>query len=217
MRKFIIFLAVLFLLILLFFYSIIRLRPVAFVKAEATAKNITLRVIADSVAEVSKEEKIDYNSLVELGRDSDGNVTSLSSKAENINIFKSLLSKKILEKLEASESKEFAIPIGNLTGSLVFTGRGPAIKVKIIETSFLKSEIKSEFSECGINQTRHTINADIRIKMKIVMLTKAYDIEVFDRVVIADTVIVGKVPDGYTAINKADNELIGDIVDFKAE
>ena len=42
-------------------------------------------------------------------------------------------------------------------------------------------------------------------------------LEIEDSVVVADTVIVGKVPDGYTAINKADGELIGDIVDFRAE
>jgi hypothetical protein len=53
--------------------------------------------------------------------------------------------------------------------------------------------------------------------MQIVILASTHTVETSDSIVIADTVIVGKVPDGYTAINKADNELIGDIVDFRAE
>ena len=78
-------------------------------------------------------------------------------------------------------------------------------------------ETDSTFLSQGINQTRHTITLKLNIRMSIALFTKPRTFEVEDGIIIADTVIVGKVPNSYTDINKADGELIGDIVDFRAE
>lgn len=217
MKKIIVFLVMLFLLILVVVYSLFRLYPVIYAQADARAKNIALEIISDSVADTIKEKGTEYYDLVEIQRDKEGNVASLSSRVESINLFKSGVSKRILEKISDVSSREFGIPLGNLSGNVFLSGRGPALKVRIIEATCAQSEITSLFEEAGINQTRHILKIEIKIRMQIVVLTSRHTVETSDSIVIADTVIVGKVPDGYTAINKADNELIGDIVDFRAE
>ena len=216
MRKVIIFSITLLLLILLFFYSTLRLRPIAFIQAEANAKNIALGVISDSVLKTIEEKQIEYSNLIDVQRDGEGKVTSISARVENVNIFKSVISKKILENMEENSKKEFDIPLGNLSKSVFLSGRGPNVRVRIVEVTFLESDIESSFVEAGINQTRHTLDLKIKMKMQIVLLLKSYSFEISDSITVADTVIVGAIPDSYTVVNKADNDLIGDIVDFKS-
>ncbi|MBQ7897661.1 MAG: sporulation protein YunB [Clostridia bacterium] len=217
MKKVIIFLITLILLLLLFFWSVSRLRPLATAFAESRARNMALDVLSRSVEEVIEKRGIRYSDLVAVETDEDKNVTSISTRVENVNVFKSEVSSEILERLSEEGARDISIPLGNLTGTLFFTGRGPRIKARIIEVSFAESTLESTFTQCGINQTRHTLNIKVKIIMQIAVLTGIYSVETEDSIVVADTVIVGKVPDGYTAINKASDELIGDIVDFKAE
>lgn len=193
-----------------------RFSPLALSFAESRAKNMALDILSNSVEEVIEERSVTYSDLILVERDKDDNVTSLSTRVENVNSFKNALSKKVLEGLGEGK-RDISIPLGNLTGIFLLTGRGPSLKARIIEAVFAESSLESTFVQCGINQTRHTVNIKMAIEMEIVILTKAYTVRTEDSIVVADTVIVGKVPDGYTSINKASDELIGDVVDFKAE
>lgn len=217
MKKVTIFLITLTLLLILAFWSVSRLRPIALSFAESRARNMALGVLSQSVEEVIEKTQLRYDDLVSVEKDSEDNVTSLSTRVENVNTFKSEVSSKILEKLLEEGKRNISIPLGNLTGTLLLTGRGPSVKARIIEVSFAESRLESTFTQCAINQTRHTLNIKIKIIMQIAILTGVYSVETEDSIVVADTVIVGKVPDGYTSINKASDELIGDVVDFKAE
>lgn len=216
-RRLIIFFITAFLLITLFFWTLAKILPLVRVQAEAGVRNIAYSIMSEATLEVMTEEGITYSDLVELLKDSEGNISGLSTKSENVNVFKSRIINAVVEKLDECKNKDISVPIGNLTNSIVFTGRGAKIKVRVLEASSLHAQMNSSFSSVGINQTRHTLTLDISLKMQISVLTRTFTVDVLDSIVVADTVIVGKVPDGYTSINKATDELIGDIVDFRAE
>lgn len=215
-RKTVIFLITLFLTFIVILWGMARLEPVVVSFAEESFKKRTVSAISLSVDEVMSEGNIDYSTLVSLDTDSGGNVTRLSANTPEINILKSKVSLKILERLK-SEVKSVRVPLGNLTGMLFLSGKGPFFEVRLVSVEGLSVETDSTFLSQGINQTRHTIELKLNIRMSIALFTKPRTFEVEDGIVIADTVIVGKVPNSYTDINKADGELIGDVVDFRAE
>ena len=215
-RKTVIFFITIFLVSTVFLWWIARIEPAVLSFAEENFKNRTAKAVSLSVSEVMTEENIDYSALVSLDTDTEGNVTRLSANTPEINILKSKVSLRILEKLNSDVKRE-SVPLGNLTGILLFSGKGPSFDVRLVGVESLLVETDSTFLSQGINQTRHTITLKLKLRMSIALFTKPKKLEIEDSVVVADTVIVGKVPDGYTAINKADGELIGDIVDFRAE
>lgn len=211
-----IFLITIFLASTVVLWGISRFEPVVLGFAEEQFRNRTVRAVALSVAEVMAEENIEYSSLIDLDTDTEGNVTRLSANTPEINFLKSEVSLRLVERLNRDTKRE-KVPLGNLTGILFLSGKGPSFDVRLVGVESLSVETVSSFLSQGINQTRHTITLNLKLRLNIALFTKLKEVEIEDSVVVADTVIVGKVPDGYTAINKADGELIGDIVDFRAE
>ena len=76
-------------------------------------------------------------------------------------------------------------------------GRGPKIPVRIIVLSSSSVEFSNSIVTAGINQTKHQINLCVTVDMQILVPWGTEDTEVSTDVLIADTVIVGKVPETY--------------------
>ena len=125
-----------------------------------------------------------------------GDVTAVSSNMARINE----LSSKILDKLVDSTRDNtitIGIPAGNLTGASLLMGRGAKIPVKIVVLSSSRVEFMNNIVTAGINQTKHQITLRVTADMQILVPWGTEDTQVSTDVLIADTVIVGKVPDTY--------------------
>lgn len=206
----------LFLLAILVFFAVGRAEPTVRRFIEGEFKREAASRFSEAVSSVIEEKGIAYDTLVGLDTDSEGSVTGLYTKVEQVSLLKSEVTLKLLSALRDGDGS-ILFPLGNLTGILLFTGRGPCMRVRLIGVKRVEGEIVSSFSSVGINQTRHTLDFRVKVEATYALLTGNVTFEFTDSIPIADTVIVGKVPDGYTSINKASDELIGDIVDFKAE
>ena len=214
-RRIIIILAVVFCLSALFIYSVSAISPIVKARAVELSRSHATRVINTAVREVMEEG--DYPELVEIKRDSEGNVLSLSANTTAINNLKSRVSLRILELLSREENLELKVPIGNLTGMYLMTGRGFSVSVRLIPADSVVTTVESSFSEEGINQSWHRITMRVTLRVGVIVLGEHISVDVCDSIVVADSVIVGKVPDAYTEIERADSDLVGDVVDFKAE
>ena len=99
------------------------------------------------------------------------------------------------------ESQVIEIPLGNLFGSKLFSGTGPYIPVKIMSVTSVNSSLENEFLSVGINQTMHKIYIDAIIDLSVMVPGYESVVSVSTTVLIAETVIVGKVPDTYIDFN----------------
>jgi hypothetical protein len=63
-----------------------------------------------------------------------------------------------------------------------------------VETEFVTS-----FEEAGINQTRHTVYLRAAVTLRIVAPTGSSSVQVDHQIAIAESVIVGRVPESYLA------------------
>ena len=116
------------------------------------------------------------------------------------NKLKSFLALSILTRITNVDGTELGIPVGNLTGISILAGRGPEIRVKVIPIGSVQTELSSQFVSAGINQTQHRIIMEVTSNVDIILPSETVSTTVSVNVVIAETVIVGSVPDSYAEI-----------------
>lgn len=76
-------------------------------------------------------------------------------------------------------------------------GKGPGVKIKISAIGDVETDLRSEFTAQGINQTLHRVY--LQVKCKVDILTPFDDIEreIINQVLLLENVIVGHIPDTY--------------------
>lgn len=183
------------LLIIIIFLNNVRPLLVQLTVAKATdiVTEATNKTIADKLADGS----LDYDQLVSLEKDSDGNITALVTKMARINTLQAEITNGVIEELSDKQATVVDIPLGNVIGGTVLSGRGPNIPVKILSATSVSAEFQNEFSSAGINQTRHQIMLDVYVTIDIIVPGYETTETVNAEVAVAETIIVGKVPSTY--------------------
>lgn len=156
-------------------------------------------IAAQIVNKKTKEsiENIDYNDLITIIRDNNGNITMVKANVISINRISAALTIDIQEALENKEQTLIKIPLGSILGNQIFSNIGPNISVKINPSGLVTTDFKSEFIEAGINQTIHRIYLYTVCKVNIVTPIKTITNEITNEVMVAESVIVGPVPSSY--------------------
>lgn len=214
MKKKLIFGIAVFLLFIIFAFWLFeaRLYPIIEKLAVTKSKNLALVTVNSAILDCMEG----VGDFVKIERDADGQTVLLETNSETVNLLKARISVEV-EKRLSSLDEEIKIPLGNVTGIKLFSGRGPKISVKTTPARSVSTRVESVFSSCGINQTRHLVTLAVETDFGVILLSRSVECHVSDTVTLADTVIVGKVPDAYTDINKIGDDFLGDVVDFSAQ
>lgn len=178
---------------------VFRLRPLLSQVAVSNTGDAVTKMINDSVTEIMSREHIGYDDLVSLKKDSSGDVTALVTNISKINSLQAEISNRVLEKLYENEAQLIEIPLGNVIGGVLFSGRGPDIPVKVVSLSSVYTKFRDNFDAAGINQTRHQIMLDIDVELDILLPGITETVAVYDEIVIAETIVVGEVPGAYAS------------------
>ena len=163
--------------------------------AQTQVKNATSDLINDAIDQQIASGTIQYDRMVYFEKDLDGKITALKTNMSEVNRLKTNLLNLINDEILAMDSDHLGIPIGSLVLPEVFGGKGPMIPVQILTIRNSEAEFFSEFSQAGINQTLQKLNMQIRVDIAVLVLGEVDDFSISSQVVIAETVIVGQVPD----------------------
>lgn len=79
----------------------------------------------------------------------------------------------------------------------MLSGRGPGVKIRISSIGNIETDLESEFTSQGINQTLHRIYVDISCNVKVLTPFKDIERKITNKVLLAENVIVGNIPDTY--------------------
>lgn len=164
--------------------------------AVSDASDIVTVQINNAIREIMDSGDFSGDYFVTFEKNSSGEVTAISSNMARINA----LSAKILDRVVgATENHTITveIPAGNLTGISLLMGRGPGIPVQIIVLTSSRVEFNNSIVTAGINQTKHQINLEVIVDIDILIPWDTESAQVVTEVLIADTVVVGQVPDTY--------------------
>ena len=179
-----------------------RLKSIVRVYAENAVERICLEAINNAADSAIENSNITYNDIVKIEKSADNSITAVMADIGAVNRIKTQANRQLLSTLAELDGEEIRIPLGTLTDNSLFIGRGPDISVRVQLTGNSEVEIRSVFESVGINQTRHSVNMDIECRVYIVMLgvKSAQDISL--SVPIAETIIVGTVPDTFLSLSK---------------
>lgn len=201
-KKFILIcIAMLCLVLIIFFYTDACIRPTVTNIASMQAQAMSTIVINQAVNDYLSNQEIDYDSLVVLERDNDGNIISVRTDMSKLNILKAEITTKAQEALFNYTKESVGIPIGNLTGMDFFTGKGPKIKITYDITCSATSNISSSFESAGINQVLHKITLDIQTQVYSMVPGNQTTSTTTSSFCIAETVIVGLSPNSYANLD----------------
>ena len=177
-----------------------RLSPLVTVVAVDEVNNEIHQIVNHAVDSVIREQALSYGDIVSLERGEQGIVTSASSNMAAINSLRTELTARILEKIDGIDLRELDIPLGNLTGVDLLSGRGPALRVEALWIGTIRTELENEFSSAGINQTLHRLMLQVAIPATILLPTGQTETTVTTQVCIAENIIIGSVPGTYIQV-----------------
>ena len=201
MRLFIFAVAAIILLAILISYGTLSTIIVDLAVSEAY-DNITFTV-NEVLAEEVMTETIDYNDMVSLMTDKNGNITALVTNMANVNFLQAKITNAVVKKFAESDVTRVDIPLGSLFGNAFLSGHGPRISANILSVTNVNTTFRNEFSDAGINQTRHRIMMDVDVTLGILLAgyQNRWD-TVTTEITVAETVIVGSVPNTYANLDK---------------
>lgn len=189
------------------------LRPVAMAMAEYRSQLTAVEAANRGVEEVVAS--FGETALVEVSRE-DGQVQSVEVKMQAVNQLKLQVTDRILQNLQEAGRDRIQIPIGSLLGNGLLSGTGPALTYRFLPEGSVSTRIVSSFESCGINQTRHQILLSVEVRAAAILSRYRVEVEAPTEYVLAETVLVGSVPENYTNVLTDSQELLGEINDYRA-
>lgn len=158
------------------------------------------RILSQTTLQVLEELGVTYEELAEITRNDSGEIRSIETNSLALNRIKSLLEQRVTAALNDRGVCEWEIPLGSLLGSEYLSGRGPMIPLRIQPAGSMTTEFESRFQAAGINQTSHRIVLNLTLSLTTFVPLHGAAVTVHTNFIVADTVIVGEVPDYYTNI-----------------
>ena len=186
---------------------LLHLRPMLVNLATARCSNTVSRIVVAAVNDAVEQGWMEYGRLVSFDKDSDGRVTALRSNMAEFNRLQTAVADDVLERLGQVSASELAVPLGTLTGSPLLAGRGPCLHVRMQSVGTATARFDNQFSSAGINQTRHRILLDVDVHVSILLPGLTTYTKVSNEISVAETVIVGGVPDTYTYFSTTPDEI----------
>jgi sporulation protein YunB len=196
-----IWLSILTFLVVYTFYKIDRdIKPTLF-----SISNTEARIMAtESINRIVNDElanNVKYSDFVNIIKDSNGDITAIELNTVEMNKFGTSVALRVQEEMKIEGGRGVSIPLGVVTGSSLLSYFGPKIKVKVLPMGSVSTDFKSELMSAGINQTRYKVYINVSTNLQILIPLGKESINVISMVPIAETLIVGKIPDSYFNTN----------------
>lgn len=162
--------------------------------AKTRVVNATSDLINDGVSRQIAQGDISYEQIVYFEKNVSGQITALKTNIAQINLLKTETLNYVNETLLDTDSFEIGVPIGSMIFPEFLSGKGPQIPVQILSIRNSDADFHSNFLEAGINQTLHQLKMTVMVDVTVLILGRTIDFTVKSDVVVAETVIVGQVP-----------------------
>ena len=140
---------VLLLLVMIIAYVISNIGSMVVELALADATDVITITVNDVISEKVMDGSIDYSDLVTLEKDADGNITALLTNMANVNYLQSEITGEIVKRFSDMDVTRVDIPIGNLIGGTLLSGRGPKISVDILSVTNVSATLRNELIRQG--------------------------------------------------------------------
>ncbi len=181
-------------------------KPLVFSLAEAKSAALASQALLGALAE-ALGDGVGYDELMDVRMDEHGQVALLSANTVKLNRLADRAGEAALRRLSQMTSERVTVPLGAAMGLTLFAGSGPGVPVSIVPVGSISTDFATEFEACGINQTRHKVYLQVTASIQIVIPTGAKTTQVRANMLVAESIIVGKVPEGFVGYDLTEEEM----------
>lgn len=178
------------------------LRPQLVSLAETQARNQITRIADRAVAKALSDQSISYSDMVTVQAGQNGNITTLTTDTIRLNNLRGVVMDDIVSQVENLDERDLGVPLGALTGLDLLSAIGPRLPVQVLPVASAEASYRNDFTDAGINQTLHRVMLDVTVTAKLLLPGGIVEAQVTTPVCIAETVIVGQVPEAYLNWNQ---------------
>ena len=179
-----------------------KLRPVVAEIAAAQARNSMTAVVEDAVTAGLAARQVSYSDFVAIQRDEGGAITALTTDMARMNLLRTELTAAILGALEGVDVSDIQVPLGSLFDLEPLWAKGPTLKARAMTVGTVRAEFDSQLTSAGVNQTLHRIWMEVTVPMTLLLPGGVVEVPLDTRLCVAETVIVGQVPDTYLQLDR---------------
>lgn len=154
----------------------------------------------NAVLEVLSEYVTDYNDLVISESSDNSKITSLRTDSKKINMLKAEISNAITENIRQGKKVAVSVPVGAFSGLVLLSSIGPELPVNLRMDGSCTTDIESEFSTAGINQTVHHIYLYVEADVSLTCPIIAHETTIVSKYELCQTVIVGSTPNMFANV-----------------
>lgn len=174
--------------------------------AYATAHSIALETVNKAAQQVVGEG-VAYAELMDVQTDREGRVTMLRANTMRMNQLATQTAILAQQELNSIENQVVKVPLGAALGIRFLGGFGPRLGVQIVPVGAVSTHYETEFETAGINQTRHKIFLTLETSVSLIVPADSRMVTVISTVPIAESIIVGQVPDSFVDVNDTEDML----------
>lgn len=201
----------------LFFLLDWKMRPIIKKSSLYQAKNVATRAINDAVNTELEKLGVKYSSFVTLTKNSQGDIAAIETDTVTANRVNAALMDAVMERLNDPQQQKIRLPVGTLFGGAFLSGHGPEIEFRVVPEGYVESELKSSFQTAGINQTLHQIVFEIKVTVTAIIPGYTQTTDVTSSFQVAQTVIVGDVPESFTEVTDGQSSTLSKLNDYNAQ
>lgn len=198
----------------------LQILPVLFPLAKAKCTTELTDAVHRIVRARMQSDSDGYADFVRLHFGEDGSVASVETNTPRLAKLSGDVVGDVTNAL-THERMTVRIPLGSLSGSALLSGKGPDVRVKLAVSQKITCAVRGDFTESGINQTLHRVFLRVTVEVCALLPGAVQTFSVPTDVCVAETVIIGKVPEAYTRIDRFASDVteteIDDISDYGAQ
>ena len=162
--------------------------------------------ICDVVNAELEDEGLTYDTICTVQYDSEGNIAALQTDMARLSLLQNTITTGVAQEFDNSLiSEKIYVPLGSLLPGLLFSGLGPELTVEVLTVGNISAQFDNEFFDQGINQTLHRVVLTVTAELSLLLPGGVYTYTDETRVVLAETVLLGQVPDNYTSFGQFDS------------
>lgn len=166
---------------------------------EASCRNkagaLAIKITSNEVIKVMSDYQ--YEDLVQVEKDTNGEVVMIKARIVPINKIISNITSNIKKEIDNTEQTLVQINMGAISGISMLSAVGPRFNIKMESSGNVKTNLLSEFSSVGINQSLHRIYVDLTTTISILTPFNIIRNEYSNKVLLTESIIVGQIPETY--------------------
>ncbi|HKM29056.1 MAG TPA: sporulation protein YunB [Anaerovoracaceae bacterium] len=167
--------------------------------SEIKAKGIITEIVNSTL-----REEFTYRdggeSLLEVKTGRDGKIQMIEANTELINAIVSDFAVALQNKYDNEAPHDVKVTYGTLIGSRVLSQMGPYMTLKVLPLSVSSFDFNTKLESEGINQSKYKVYVKIKTKVRVLEPFSSSVHTVTNKVLIAEAVILGDVPDSYVVV-----------------